>query len=519
MAETSAQTETGSGTGQRLRQLASHSFVYGLGGIASKLVAIFLLPIYTQHVSQEEFGAAELVIVTFTAVAIFLRFGLTNAMFRFVLQRPDQEDRRSVIQTAFTSVLVMSTVGLALGLALSDPFAELLQVSRTLVVIGLFGLWVNMNYDLLAALFRVEQRPYTFVSYSLVNVALTVILSIIFVIPLDLGAEGILLGTVAGSFIVYGPMVFSRRDVVGARLFDRDLLRRMLHYSSPLMPAGLMLWALNLADRFQVQRLASPEELGSYSAAAKISLGIMLLVAAFQTAWAPFAHSIVDDGEARRAYRTAFSYWAIVICWGLVAIALLTPPYVEITMPSQWWESADVVPLLMAGGVLYGAYMIVRIGVNRSGRTRLTPAVTGVAAAVNIGLNFVFIPWLGIVGAGISTLIGFSVLVLLGWMNAQRGFPVTYDWMRIFRVAFVAAVFVAASVWLIPPKDWDGILIRVALIPLFPLALLLVGAVKPGERQRMREFFAQAGRRGRRRRVVSSELGEEQAEKAESVRL
>ena len=34
--------------GARLRQLAGQSFVYGLGGIVSKLVGIFLLPIYTK---------------------------------------------------------------------------------------------------------------------------------------------------------------------------------------------------------------------------------------------------------------------------------------------------------------------------------------------------------------------------------------------------------------------------------------------------------------------------------------
>ncbi len=33
----------------RLKQLASQSFVYGLGGLVSKAVGIFLLPIYTRR--------------------------------------------------------------------------------------------------------------------------------------------------------------------------------------------------------------------------------------------------------------------------------------------------------------------------------------------------------------------------------------------------------------------------------------------------------------------------------------
>jgi O-antigen/teichoic acid export membrane protein len=74
-----------SGMGARLRQLAGQSFVYGLGGIVSKLVGIFLLPIYTkpEYVSQAGFGQVETVMAASSLAAIVCQFGLTTAMFRF----------------------------------------------------------------------------------------------------------------------------------------------------------------------------------------------------------------------------------------------------------------------------------------------------------------------------------------------------------------------------------------------------------------------------------------------------
>jgi len=42
------------------------------------------------------------------------------------------------------------------------------------------------------------------------------------------------------------------------------------------------------------------------------------------------------------------------------------------------------------------------------------------------------------------------VLLWLGWWNAQRSYPVHYNWPRIGRVAVVVTVFLAASEWLIP---------------------------------------------------------------------
>ena len=68
-----------------------------------------------------------------------------------------------------------------------------------------------------------------------------------------------MIGNFSGTYVTYALMLIARRDVIGIRLFDRELLRRMLHFSVPLIPAGLALWALNVADRFQVKYLGSPD--------------------------------------------------------------------------------------------------------------------------------------------------------------------------------------------------------------------------------------------------------------------
>jgi O-antigen/teichoic acid export membrane protein len=495
------------GMGARLKQLAGQSFVYGLGGIVSKLVGIFLLPIYTrpQYVSQAGFGQVETVMAATALAAIVCQFGLTTAMFRFCWDHREPDARRRTIRTAFTAVLALSTVATLAGAAAVEPISAGLQVSRELTLIGLAGLWVTINYAIVTGIYRIEQRPQAFVAYSLLNIAITVVLSIVLVIPLHMGAAGIMLGNFSGTYITYVLLLWARRDMVGLHV-DRPLLRRMLHFSLPLMPSGVALWALNLADRVQVQRLTPgtqlerSAQLGTYSAANKIALGIMLAVSAFQTAWIPFANLIIDEGEAKRTYRAVLSYWSMVMAWGVVAITAVSAPYIHIAMNPQWFGAVPVVPLLMTGSVLFGAYYILNIGVNRSKRTKFTPIVTGTAAAVNIGLNFWMIPRWGILGAGWSTVIGFIVLVILGYRNAQSSYPVAYDFGRVLRVVAVAVVFVVALVEVVPATGAVGITARIALVAAFPLGLMAVGVLTPGERRKMASLLAQirAPRRGRR---------------------
>jgi O-antigen/teichoic acid export membrane protein len=503
--------------GPRLRQLAGHSFVYGLGGLVSKLVGIFLLPIYTHRVSKAQFGEVEQIMAAVAVAAVVLRLGLVTAMFRFCWDHREPDARRRTIRTAFTAILVLSTIGLGLGLALLAPLASVLHSSRELTLIGVLGLWVSMNFDVLAGIYRIEQRPTAFVTYSLLNVAITIVLSIVLVIPLDMGAAGIMVGNFSGTYITYVMLLVARRETVGL-MWDRDLLRRMVDFSLPLVPAGVALWALNLADRFQVINLASRAQLGSYSAASKIALGIMLPIAAFQTAWVPFANAFTDESEAKRTYRLVFVYWSILMACGVVAISLFTPPYVHLLMPRAWWGSAPVVPLLAVGSTLYGAYLILSIGVNRSKRTKLTPAVTAAAAAVNIGLNFAFIPRWGIVGAGASTVIGYVVLVALGFANSQRGYPVAHDWSRVTRIAVVACAFVAASIAVVPAVGPIGIPVRLAMLFAFPVALAAAGVLSADDRRRMAEMLAQMRRPRRGRRAAEAEeLAVEQTSAGEAT--
>ena len=480
------------GMGARLRQLAGQSFVYGLGGIVSKLVGIFLLPIYTkpQYVSQAGFGQVETVMAASSLLSIVCQFGLTTAMFRFCWDHREPDSRRRTIRTAFTAVMVLSTIAVLIGVAAIDPISSGLEVTRELALIGLAGLWVTIQYTIVTGIYRIEQRPTAFIVYSFINIAITIVLSIVFVIPLRMGAAGIMLGNFSGTYLTYFLLLWARRDMVGFTV-NWPLLRQMLVFSLPLMPSGVALWALNLADRVQVQRLTTgtqlerSAQLGTYSAANKIALGIMLVISAFQTAWIPFANLIIDDGDAKRTYRAVLTYWSMVMAWGVVAITALSTPYIHLTMNPDWFGAVPVVPLLMSGSVLYGAYYILNIGVNRSKRTKMTPLVTGTAAAVNIGLNFWMIPKWGIVGAGWSTVIGFSVLVVLGWRNAQASYPVSYDFKRVLRIVALAALFMVVLVELVPPIGIAGIGLRVLLVAIFPLALVAAGVVTPGERSKI----------------------------------
>ena len=479
-----------------ISSLASQSVVYGFGGVLARMLGFVLVPIYLHAAGPSAFGTVELMLAAVLFASILLRMGIVVSMSRFTIGETEQREWAPIVHTIFTFVMIAATGGVVVGFLLRGLIGDALEVSDDIVYAGLFGLWISMNYDVMARVYRIERRARAWVQFTLLNVVLTAVLTVVLVVWFDTGALGLLIGNFTGTAIVYAILIVARRETVGVRRFETPVLRELLVFSLPLMPANIALWALNLADRLQVQQLASHPALGSYSAAARVSMAMAMIMGAFQTAWAPYAHQVrgtEGDAKAKITYARVLTYWSVVMGWGLVGISLLAPPYIRATFPSSTFDAIPVVPLLAIGIVLYGCYLIVNIGVTVSRKTRMTPIICTFAAALNIGLNFWFIPEHGIVGAGITTVIGYAVLLWLGWWNAQRSYPVHYNWPRIGRVAVVVTVFLAASEWLIPESGIVWLVVRGAIALAFPLALLASGAVTRDELRRGREMVRQRG--------------------------
>ena len=107
--------------------------------------------------------------------------------------------------------------------------------------------------------------------------------------------------------------------------------------------------------------------------------------------------------------------------------------------------------------------------------------VSGVAALVNIGLNFALIPTYGMMGAAVSTLAAYLTLFFGMVFNSTRVFPVAYQWRRVGTLTGVAvALTVAGSVPHVPL----AVAILIALA--YPVVLLPLGFYLPAERRRLR---------------------------------
>jgi O-antigen/teichoic acid export membrane protein len=483
--------------GSKLVELSRHTAIYGIGGLTSRFLAVLLLPLYTSYVSVGDYGRIELLMSVMAVAVVVIRGGANFGFIRFYFLEKAPDYRRRLVRTVFWAQMAYSTLALAFCVIFASEIAHWLNVTwrpglqgsgTSLVIATGVLLWVNVNYAQMTNLFRAEQRSVAFAIATLLNIGITVPLTVLFVVVYKWGPLGIIVGNLSGTLAVFIALLGYRREQLGLQ-FDRRLLHTLNRFGFPLMGAALATWVMNFGDRLMLAKLLHGHyaliQLGQYSLANKIGSAMVLLFTAFQVAWPAFAYSIENEEEAKSTYSYVLTYLMFIAAWAAVGLSLFAPWIVRfLARKPGYWPAAEALPALSFASVFFAGFIVVTIATGRSRQTQFNWVATTAGALLNFTLNLWLIPAYGMLGAAYATLAGFILIFALRTWNAQRVYPVRYQWRR---VAFV--VLVAGALTAIGKEMPHSILLAAALTAIYPLALAAFGFYLPAERKRLRRLL------------------------------
>ncbi|MDA0161913.1 lipopolysaccharide biosynthesis protein [Solirubrobacter ginsenosidimutans] len=479
-----------------LRRLLRAGAAYQLADAVSKVVALALLPIYTHHLTPADYGTAELMLTTIILVSIILRLGLGEALVRFHFLDTDPERRRKLARTATGSLFIATTLAAIAISLLADPISHaLLDTDQPGVIrAAALGLWAFTNLELAYALLRVEENARAFATASLINVALTVLLTIYLVVIRDEGAVGLLLGNYVASAVVVIGLWWTQRDAFGFRPggIDRAQLGPMLRFGLPTVPAEVSVFALFFIDRFWLFRFEDAAEAGLYSISVKLAGIVVFTVRAFQYAWPPLAYSIEDDAEASRVYARITTYYVLFTGVVVAGLVLLGRWLVRVFAAPEYFQAHEALPWVSLGWALYGLFLVL---VAMAGRAQVTvrnaPAAL-VGLIVNVALLALLVPPLGIAGAGIALAGAYVVMLVVMWALIRNLFPVAFEWGRLARFTLVAGGIAVAGELLLPTSGAVGFITRALALAAIPPVLYAARFFRPGELLAARKLVLRA---------------------------
>lgn len=400
-------TETGLG---RAKLFVTNMLVYGLGGIAAKLIPLVMLPVVTRLMpGTAYFGLADLSTTLVSFAQAFAVMGMYDAMFRMFFEKDDLDYKKNVCATALLFVTGSSLAVFVGMFVLQDPIARLFFGSAefsSLAVVSAVSVLVGGNNTIIQAPTRMQNKRLLFIVMNLVTAVLSYAISI----PMILFGEYLLALPVAAMLASASSLVlfaFFNRKWFSIRYFDGKLLKEMLVVGIPLMPTFLFYWVFNSADRLMIVNLIGADASGVYAAASKIGHMSQLIYTAFAQGWQYFAFSTMRDDDQVELNSRIYEYLGVVSFLTTGLLAMVVNPLFSIIFPEQYSYGAVSSVYLFLAPLLLMLYQVASNQLLVVKKTWPTLIVLFVGAVSNIVLNLLLIPILGIEGASIATLAGY----------------------------------------------------------------------------------------------------------------
>ncbi|ADB31792.1 polysaccharide biosynthesis protein [Kribbella flavida DSM 17836] len=244
------------------------------------------------------------------------------------------------------------------------------------------------------------------------------------------------------------------------------LWREYAAYTWPRVISRISQSILQRADIVLVAALRSPAEAAVYTVATRLFVIGQLGAQAIQQVAAPHTSALLSAGDGRETKRVfqTVTAWTMALTWPFFLACLALAPFLlHVFGGTAYRAGDDVVVVLAVAALLAAAGGPVDLILLMAGRSGLSLVNALVALGVNLVLNLLLIPRIGMVGAAVAWAAAIVVRNVLGMIQVSA----TLHWLPFSRLS-VSVGGLALACFAVPPlllnlvaDPSDGMLVAV----------------------------------------------------------
>ena len=393
------------------------SGIFFIGGILSKAIVFFMLPIYTKYIVPADYGYYDLSITYITVISSMFFFDVWTSVMRFMYDRSDRDCKYRAILSGW-HIFGLSSLGyaaLGAGLLIFGNF-------KYLGWILLYGLVSNVQsmYDFIA---RGFEKNVEFAVSGIINTLITVLLNIVLIVRLGYDFSSLYISAIVGNMaqIVFLEVKIKTLRELRLQKHDRELTRQMFYYTLPLCVNSVSYWLLTSFNRIVINADMGDAANGVYAIGNKFGAIISLVTGCFIYAWQDISFSRrIDDESNGRFYSKACRQYLLFLGAGtallLPALNLLFPFFVN----QSYSGVKETIPLflLVAAAGAYSTFVGNIFYALKDTKTIFRSMV--VSCLFNLALCYPLIRWLGLNGANLAIFLSFLLNVAIRSVILKR---------------------------------------------------------------------------------------------------
>jgi len=457
-------------------------------GLATGLVAlsgILTMPLFTRTLGATDYGIWAQSLATSSIVLLVVGLGLPYPMTRFLPAKTDKAAIRDDVYSVLCLSLLVTLAVAVIMVIFAGPIARTFfdgatQIVRLTAVVILLSSPTSMYLTF----FRAFSHMKTFSLFTLID-AYGQVGIVAYLVLHGYGLEPIFIGLIAlkGLLLICLAAYVTRQLGVARPRFLRA--KEYLRFALPALPAVLSWWVVMSSDRYVIASYLGLDSVGIYSAAYSIGNIIILIVSVLALVLTPTLSRLYDErrmDELATEISYSLKYYLMLAIPFVVGAAVLARPLLTLFSTASMASRGDVVlPLIALSILLYGAYVIVGQVLLLTRKTALLGFVWVAASALNLGLNILLVPRLGIKGSALSSLTAYALVLGVVIYYSFQHVSFSFDWRFLIK-SLVASGLMASVIWLISPETRpQTVAAVVAGVVVYAIGLLLLRAMRKDE--------------------------------------
>lgn len=425
--------------------MLSSGVIYLCSSILTQLVNLLLIPLYTRNLTQAQFGQYDLIISVQMLLSLVIALGVHSGMVRFFNEFDVKQELRN---TALTFAAAWGCVCIAAAWAVSPlispfvfgavkdavlfiPYVVMISVVSCLNLV--FSSFYSMQFKALKS---------SIIQFSVV--LSTLLFALYFFMSKDMGIAGILRAQLFSNALVFAALF-----LLNIRTFrfvvKRDPLRKMLGYGMGLLLGDVSAWVLSLSDRFLIKAYMNLSSVAVYSIGYKIGMLINpAFITPFMSVFTAFKFKAYKDEDGTEKIRKMFRIYNFLGWLCVLGLTLFSGVAIRLVATEAYDSASSLVPLIAFSYFLSGSLAFYSLGLHIANKMRTNYLISLLAAFINVVCNIVLIPWLGIYGSALATVISYAVTSAVFYHYGSKYYPLglgllfPYKYLAVYLPAYAA---------------------------------------------------------------------------------
>lgn len=460
------------------RTITSYGSIYLLANIINRSAGFILIPVYTHVLSLEEYGLYAIIMAVSDMLAILFGMGFSAAMIRFYFDFDDESpEQKSVISTTLLGFFILAAFILIAAYPIARVVVSIIFESTEnlgIFIFAIVGLIFTLLFEIVIGYTVVRKNVWQYLFIAVSKALLFIGTNVFFVIYLDLGVPGIIYATVLslGSISVFFAGTIFRK--VGFR-FSARILREMVAYGLPLIPASFTNAALPVVERHFINVLVGPAAVGIYALGHRLASMLQMFIAKpFSEIFFVRRFETLSKGEDQSVFNRILLVFVALMMTCALGLSVFSNEIINLISPADYLAVVPAIPVLGLCFVISSLNLNIQLGIIYQKKTRIIPIIGLVVLTASIPANYLLIGKFGILGAALALLLMNSLRIVLTLIfNLSIGTRmINIDWPRAIAIVFIGTLAGVLVVGLMPQGiSIQGVLIKLLIAALFVLML------------------------------------------------